>query len=342
MQASTRVQLEASTSGRSVASTRTFACSLSQNSMRAVACSAAPPGASAAAAACAPSQLHTSPRAHTARRNLRCAAVEQQETGGEWSNKLLSLTKRQRKRKTGGSGGGGGGGVSNGTGGGGAALGTAPQRTKPSPDALEVEVTEEELLAADLAAATGDNDLDGDEWGGDAAAWGGGGGGGGKMVGGEKRLPPAVRCFDTARIYIKSGDGGAGCVAFRREPFVEHGGPNGGNGGRGGNVWAVADDSINSLLPFRNQAHFRAHAGAAGAALGGLGEECVGGAAACNGWPSGQQNRRRIVTCSLQRPTTPPHPHTITPTTPQARARCRTAPTGRTSRFASPWAPSSA
>ncbi|KAI8468676.1 MAG: GTP1/OBG-domain-containing protein [Monoraphidium minutum] len=84
------------------------------------------------------------------------------------------------------------------------------------------------------------------------------------MVGGEKRLPQAVRCFDTARIYIKSGDGGAGCVAFRREPFVEKGGPNGGNGGRGGNVWAVADEATNSLLPFRNQAHFRAHSGVAG------------------------------------------------------------------------------
>jgi GTP-binding protein len=87
---------------------------------------------------------------------------------------------------------------------------------------------------------------------------------GSAMIMDGKRLPAIVRCFDTARIYIKSGDGGAGCVAFRREPYVEKGGPNGGNGGRGGNVWAVADDGINSLLPFRNQAHFRAHNGSAG------------------------------------------------------------------------------
>eukprot|EP00775_Hariotina_reticulata_P013773 gene13773-13894_t len=87
---------------------------------------------------------------------------------------------------------------------------------------------------------------------------------GGRMVGERKKLPAAVRCFDTARVYVKSGDGGAGCVAFRREPYVEKGGPNGGNGGRGGHVWAVADEGLNSLLSFRNKAHFRATNGSAG------------------------------------------------------------------------------
>jgi GTP-binding protein len=80
---------------------------------------------------------------------------------------------------------------------------------------------------------------------------------GGKMIGEKKKLPAAVRCFDTARIYVKGGDGGAGCVAFRREPYVEKGGPNGGNGGKGGNVWVVAEEGLNSLLSFRNQSHFR-------------------------------------------------------------------------------------
>jgi GTPase len=88
---------------------------------------------------------------------------------------------------------------------------------------------------------------------------------------GKKRLPAAVRCFDTARISVKAGDGGAGCVAFRREPYVERGGPNGGNGGRGGNVWAVADEKLNSLVPFRHRVHWRAQAGTPG-----KGSQCEG------------------------------------------------------------------
>ncbi|KAF6255524.1 P-loop containing nucleoside triphosphate hydrolase protein [Scenedesmus sp. NREL 46B-D3] len=84
---------------------------------------------------------------------------------------------------------------------------------------------------------------------------------GSRMVVEKKKLPAIVRCFDTARIFVKSGDGGAGCVSFRREPYVEKGGPNGGNGGRGGHVWAIADEGLNSLLSFRNQAHYRASCG---------------------------------------------------------------------------------
>ncbi|GLC56716.1 hypothetical protein PLESTB_001138100 [Pleodorina starrii] len=87
----------------------------------------------------------------------------------------------------------------------------------------------------------------------------------------RKRLPAEMRCFDTARIYIKAGDGGNGCVAFRREKFVEHGGPSGGTGGRGGNVWAVADEKLNSLTSFRGQVHFRAPAG-----VNGQGSNCDG------------------------------------------------------------------
>ncbi|KAG2448709.1 hypothetical protein HYH02_006065 [Chlamydomonas schloesseri] len=87
----------------------------------------------------------------------------------------------------------------------------------------------------------------------------------------RKRLPAEMRCFDTARIYIKGGDGGNGCVAFRREKFVEHGGPSGGNGGRGGNVWAVVDPNLNSLSVFRGQVHFRAEGG-----VNGQGSNCEG------------------------------------------------------------------
>ncbi|CAK0783735.1 hypothetical protein CVIRNUC_006934 [Coccomyxa viridis] len=80
----------------------------------------------------------------------------------------------------------------------------------------------------------------------------------------RKRLPAEVRCFDNAQIYVKAGDGGKGCVAFRREKHVPRGGPAGGNGGNGGAVWAVADASLNSLTTFRKKLHYRATPGAAG------------------------------------------------------------------------------
>ena len=77
----------------------------------------------------------------------------------------------------------------------------------------------------------------------------------------KKRLPAEMRCFDTARIYVKGGDGGKGCVAFRREKFVPKGGPSGGDGGDGGHVYAVADASLTSLAVFRRQLHFRSPGG---------------------------------------------------------------------------------
>ena len=86
-----------------------------------------------------------------------------------------------------------------------------------------------------------------------------------------KRLPAEVRCFDTARILVKGGDGGRGCVAFRREKFVPKGGPSGGNGGNGGSVLVEADDSLNSLSSFRRQVHFRASPGQPG-----MGSDCHG------------------------------------------------------------------
>lgn len=86
-----------------------------------------------------------------------------------------------------------------------------------------------------------------------------------------KRLPAEVRCFDTARILVKGGDGGRGCVAFRREKFVPKGGPSGGNGGNGGAVYVEADASLNSLSSFRRQVHFRASPGHPG-----MGSDCHG------------------------------------------------------------------
>ena len=67
--------------------------------------------------------------------------------------------------------------------------------------------------------------------------------------------------IDEAEIYIKAGDGGNGCVSFRREKYVPKGGPDGGDGGRGGDVVFVADASIDTLMDFRGQHHWRAERG---------------------------------------------------------------------------------
>src|SRR4051794_23896141 len=69
---------------------------------------------------------------------------------------------------------------------------------------------------------------------------------------------------DEAQLHVKAGDGGAGCVSFRREPFVPKGGPEGGDGGKGGDVWLVADRNVASLLAFRDHPHRRATNGAHG------------------------------------------------------------------------------
>lgn len=70
-----------------------------------------------------------------------------------------------------------------------------------------------------------------------------------------------MKFLDQAKIYIKSGDGGRGCVAFRREKYIEFGGPNGGDGGKGGSVWFVAVENLNTLIDFRYQQHFKAQNG---------------------------------------------------------------------------------
>lgn len=70
-----------------------------------------------------------------------------------------------------------------------------------------------------------------------------------------------MKFLDLARVYIRSGGGGSGCVSFRREKFVEYGGPNGGDGGNGGDVWAEAVQGLNTLIDFRYQQHFFAKSG---------------------------------------------------------------------------------
>ncbi|MFM8452954.1 MAG: hypothetical protein ACKOAQ_08895, partial [Acidimicrobiaceae bacterium] len=69
---------------------------------------------------------------------------------------------------------------------------------------------------------------------------------------------------DEAQLNVRGGDGGSGCVSFRREGPVVHGGPNGGDGGNGGSVWLEADRNVASLLAFRDHPHRRAQDGVSG------------------------------------------------------------------------------
>ncbi len=73
-----------------------------------------------------------------------------------------------------------------------------------------------------------------------------------------------MKFLDEAKVHIKSGDGGDGCVAFRREKFMEYGGPSGGNGGKGGNVLAEAVEGLNTLIDYRYAQHFKARKGGNG------------------------------------------------------------------------------
>ena len=73
-----------------------------------------------------------------------------------------------------------------------------------------------------------------------------------------------MKFLDQAKIYIASGNGGDGCASFRREKYIEFGGPNGGDGGKGGNIIFKVDDNLNTLIDFRYQQHFKAKRGGDG------------------------------------------------------------------------------
>ncbi len=70
-----------------------------------------------------------------------------------------------------------------------------------------------------------------------------------------------MKFLDQVKIYVQSGNGGNGCLSFRREKFIEYGGPDGGNGGRGGDIIVEAVDNLNTLIDYRYQQHFRAETG---------------------------------------------------------------------------------
>lgn len=70
-----------------------------------------------------------------------------------------------------------------------------------------------------------------------------------------------MKFLDQAKVYVRAGDGGAGCVSFRREKHVEFGGPDGGDGGDGGDVWAECVEALNTLIDYRYRQHFKAKHG---------------------------------------------------------------------------------
>ena len=73
-----------------------------------------------------------------------------------------------------------------------------------------------------------------------------------------------MKFLDETKIFVRSGNGGAGCVSFRREKFIEFGGPDGGDGGKGGDVWIEAVENLNTLIDYRYRQHFKASTGGHG------------------------------------------------------------------------------
>jgi GTPase len=87
-----------------------------------------------------------------------------------------------------------------------------------------------------------------------------------------------MKFLDQAKIYVASGAGGDGCISFRREKFIEFGGPDGGDGGKGGDVWAECVANLNTLIDYRYQQHFKAKKGGNGAGknrAGANGTDCI-------------------------------------------------------------------
>lgn len=87
-----------------------------------------------------------------------------------------------------------------------------------------------------------------------------------------------MKFLDLAKIYIKAGDGGNGSLSFRREKYIEYGGPDGGDGGKGGDVYVVCVDNLNTLIDYRYQQHFKAKPGGGGMGknrAGAKGEDCL-------------------------------------------------------------------
>nr|WP_286673208.1 hypothetical protein [Lysobacter capsici] len=114
-----------------------------------------------------------------------------------------------------------------------------------------------------------------------------------------------MKLVDEAEIKVIAGNGGNGCIGFRREKFIPLGGPDGGDGGAGGSVWLVANENVNTLVDFRHQKQFRARqrgpSGTATAAAGGSGPGMVPRKPTNSGWsprrPFRHGGNRRFSFC---------------------------------------------
>ena len=87
-----------------------------------------------------------------------------------------------------------------------------------------------------------------------------------------------MKFLDLTKVYVRSGSGGNGAVSFRREKYIEYGGPDGGDGGKGGDVWVECVANLNTLIDYRYQQHFKAQAGRPGMGknrTGANGEDCI-------------------------------------------------------------------
>jgi len=82
-----------------------------------------------------------------------------------------------------------------------------------------------------------------------------------------------MKFLDQAKIFVKSGNGGGGCISFRREKYIAFGGPNGGDGGKGGDVWVESSRDLNTLIDYRYKQHFKA-----GTGIHGMGRDRAGAA----------------------------------------------------------------
>jgi GTP-binding protein len=78
------------------------------------------------------------------------------------------------------------------------------------------------------------------------------------------KIQRAMKFLDQSKVYIRSGGGGGGTISFRREKYIEFGGPDGGDGGKGGDVWAMCVDGLNTLIDYRYQQHFKGAKGIQG------------------------------------------------------------------------------
>ncbi|HVY12937.1 MAG TPA: GTPase ObgE, partial [Alphaproteobacteria bacterium] len=111
-----------------------------------------------------------------------------------------------------------------------------------------------------------------------------------------------MKFLDQAKVYIKSGNGGAGCISFRREKFIEHGGPDGGDGGKGGDVIVESANDLNTLIDYRYQQHVKAKNGEGGA---GRQRSGLGGKDAIMRVPAGTQiydENQEILLADLSEP----------------------------------------